>query len=364
MTQFRFTAALLFMGMQLSFSQTAITVFDQETFYDTYGKKSEAPTGKDVRRLRNDLVTKKITPETLSLIGQTLHMTVSIAAACDNYDRLDSVNLVFAPKGDSIYNNNAVEKIELGRFITPFMNKNKMPNVVTFEYDIDNVAAILKDPQIQSKYDFWLEFEVTGVPYAAQKEVKGCVGRIDTFVGTIVFKTSGKSNVNNKKNTFLLPLNHKKIMDNYDLNATDEIGKTIRTITVEIPKKVKNAKLYLITSNHGSNDNGEEYVRRMHYVTFDNKSVLTYKPGEESCEPYREHNTQGNGIYEKTPKTPQEWQSFSNWCPGAKIPTRVIPLGKLKAGKHTIVISVPDAVFAEKQGNFPVSMYLQGETKR
>lgn len=364
MSKFLLPIAFIFLGISHSFSQSSFTIFNQETFYDTYAKKSDAPTGKDVFRLRNDLITKKITPEILTAIGETLHMTVSIEAACDNYDRLDSVNLALVPKGDTIYDHNKVQKIELGRFITPFMNKNKMPNKVNYEYNLNNIAAILKDSKLQSKYDFWLELEVTGVPYAAQKQVKGCEGRIDTFLGSVVIVTNGNIKVESKKNTFLLLLNHKENLNNYKEGASDEIGKTIRTISFDVPKKVKNAKLYLITSNHGANDNGEEYIRRMHYVTFDGKSVFTYKPGEESCELYRERNTQGNGIYEKTPKTPEEWQSFSNWCPGAKIPTRIIDLGTIKSGKHSVVISVPDAVFAEKQGDIPVSLYLQGETNK
>jgi hypothetical protein len=88
---------------------------------------------------------------------------------------------------------------------------------------------------------------------------------------------------------------------------------------------------------------------------------LSYKPGEPTCEPYRVFNTQPNGIYGSTPRTPAQWQSFSNWCPGSVIPIREISLGNLSAGSHSFVISVPDAVFVGAQGYIPVSLYLQGE---
>jgi len=89
--------------------------------------------------------------------------------------------------------------------------------------------------------------------------------------------------------------------------------------------------------------------------------VLFYKPGELTCEPYRIYNTQGNGIYGPTPRTPGQWQSFSNWCPGAVIPIRAVALGNLTAGNHSFKIRVPSAVFVDGQGYFPISLYLQGD---
>ncbi len=88
---------------------------------------------------------------------------------------------------------------------------------------------------------------------------------------------------------------------------------------------------------------------------------MDYRPGEPTCEPYRIYNTQGNGIYGPTPRTPAQWQSFSNWCPGSVIPIRQIDLGNLTAGPHQFVIDVPAAVFVGQQGYIPVSLYLQGE---
>ena len=71
------------------------------------------------------------------------------------------------------------------------------------------------------------------------------------------------------------------------------------------------------------------------------------------------YNTQANGIYGPTPRSDDEWQSFSNWCPGDKIDIRVIPCGALTAGAHHFVIDVPDAIFAGDEGNIPLSLYLQ-----
>ena len=52
---------------------------------------------------------------------------------------------------------------------------------------------------------------------------------------------------------------------------------------------------------------------------------------------------------------------WNNWCPGDKIPNRVVDLGDLAAGEHSYRIEVPEAVFAGDQGYFPMSVYITGE---
>ena len=61
------------------------------------------------------------------------------------------------------------------------------------------------------------------------------------------------------------------------------------------------AQIYLILTNHGAGDFGEEYNRRTHFIYLDGENILTYKPGGFSCEPYRRYNSQGNGIYGREP---------------------------------------------------------------
>lgn len=338
---------------------TTILIYDNVLFYDGYAALVNVPTEPDVIRLRNDLFTKKLTQDVLDQIGNTLTLNVLISAACDNYDRIGNVNLALVPKGAETYNPNTTNRIELGRFITPFMNKNIEPSSVPYTFSVDNVAKILKDSYLNSVYDFWIELEVFGVPYAANTQVAGCAGRNDVFFGTLEFATNDVTTVPN--DTFVLPLNFKKDLNNYAAGASDAIGTTIRTINFNLPSAINNASFYLITSNHGANSGGEEYNRRWHYISFDGNQVLSYRPGEPTCEPYRVYNTQPNGIYGSTPRTPAQWQSFSNWCPGSVIPIRQISLGNLSAGDHSFVISVPDAVFVGQQGYIPVSLYLQGQ---
>jgi hypothetical protein len=339
-------------------AQVTIPVYSYELFYDGYAGLVNEPTTAGVTRLRNDLFTTKLSAEQLALVGSTLQLNVLITAACDNYDRIGNVNLVLVPRGDTSYNTSTAFKIELGRFITPFMNMNISPFEVPYTFNIDNAAKILKDSALNLAYDFWVEFEVFGVPYAAQTQVAGCSGRNDVFYGSLEFVTNEDTTVTN--DTFLLNLNFKKDLNNYQAGATDVIGQTVRTINYSLPNAVDNAKYYLITSNHGANAGGEEYNRRFHNIYHDNAQILGYRPGEPTCEPYRVYNTQGNGIYGATPRTPSQWQSFSNWCPGSVIPIRTLNLGNITAGNHSFKITVPTAVFVDAQGYIPVSLYLQG----
>jgi Predicted ATPase (AAA+ superfamily) len=346
-------------------AQNTITVLDHVLFYDGY-KTLESLTGTmepvpgNVLRHSTSLYAVKLTEDQLNSFGDEINMYVVINPACDNYDRLGHVFLSFVPKGQETYKPEEVMRIEVSRYITPFMDKNKKPDHVPYVFDVSYLKDVFHDKALRNKYDFWFELNAFGVPYAANKQIQGCEERSDTFWGSLYFETFRPLKKPAKK-MLLLPLFTNAKFNNYNENATDVLGKTVRTREFEIDKNLKSAKLVLITSNHGANRGGEEYIRRMHYVTFNGDSVLTYKPGRVSCEPFRERNTQSNGIYGKEVKTDERWQSFSNWCPGDVIDTRIIDLGSLKKGKHTFKIEVPEAEFKDSEGNFPLSLYLLGQ---
>jgi hypothetical protein len=355
------TLALIFAGQGLVSAQTTIKVFDTVTFYDGYAAYVDTPApAPGVLRLRNDLYSRKLTTAELASIGNNLDMTVTIGALCDNYDRIGSIDIALVPKGATTYNPDSIKRIEIARYITPFMNKNKQPTNVPYQYNLNSVAYLLKETSITTNYDIWMELQVFGVPYAANTQVVGCSGRNDVFHGSINLVTSGNTAPQN--NNVLIPVSFYEPFHNYDSTSTDTIGKTTKTFKVNVPTSLSDAAIFLIMSNHGADSAGEEYNRRQHYVYFDNDLKLTFTPGRSTCEPFRMYNTQRNGIYGDTPLTPAEWQSFSNWCPGDVITTRIIDLGPLTAGEHSIWITVPTAQFVKMSGNFPLSIYLQGKT--
>ncbi|MBN1612070.1 MAG: hypothetical protein JW940_35895 [Polyangiaceae bacterium] len=332
-------------------------MMESVVFYDGYASTSEEPVPEGIIRLTNSVMATRLSEEQLSVIQPHLELSVTIGALCDNYDRIGSVRLALVPKGSQRYDPEDVTRIELARFITPFMDKNRTPDTVPYAWDIDNVSAILTDPELQSSYDFWMELSVFGVPYAANEEVAGCAGRSDVFRGWLSLSTD--SSVQPTQFDVLRPLACDEPFNDYQAGASDRIGETRKTIEFSLEKDAQDATIFLITSNHGANSGGEEYIRREHFVHVDGEQKLSYRPGRTSCEPFRRYNTQANGIYGPSPRSDQDWQSFSNWCPGDKIDIRVVPCGALAAGAHEFVIEVPDAVFAGDDGNFPLSLYLQ-----
>lgn len=358
---------LMLFGILCQFSLEAqqirtIRIFDKALFWDGYAKDTimkdiPAP---GVVRFSTSLFTKKINADQLDSIGDSLKMKVIIKASCDNYDRIGYVGLAFVPKNQSTYDRTKVKRMEIARFITPFMNKNLKPDTVPYNYDLSNMVQILKDKKINDSFDFWLELSVFGVPYAANTQVAGCAGRKDVFFGTVDLITNDNEVVRDTNN-LVTPLMYNFSFNSYQQGASDSLGVNTKTLKFTLADSLKDAVFYLITSNHGADSAGEEYNRREHYVYFNNELVLQYKPGFTSCEPYRKYNTQGNGIYGAGPRSDAQWQSFSNWCPGAYIPIRSISLGNLSKGTHEFKLAVPDALFVKKSGYFPISLYLQGK---
>lgn len=355
-----------------------LTIFNSVRFYDGYQltKFPEEQPNDGILRHRTYLYAVKLTEDQLNQIGDSLEMHVSVQACCDNYDRIGNINLAFVPKGQATYTiddgnpKNNVPRIEIGRFITPFMDKNKKPDTVPYFYSVPYLSYIFHDSELRAKYDIWVEFELFGVPYAAQSEITGCAGRSDVFLGTLKFSSLERNRGVETDKDVLVPINMKIPqwngmfnLNNYTKTATDTIGKTVRTFEFEVPKDVASGQIVLVTSNHGAGSGGEEYNRRWHYVYYDDELMMTYKPGRFSCEPFRKYNTQANGIYGFFKKSNTAWQSSSNWCPGDVIDNRIILLGAVKAGKHKVRISVPDAKFNGNDGDIPVSIFFQGLTE-
>lgn len=343
-----------------------VNIFKEVVFYDDYQPVVvDADIDDGIIRFKNSLYSVKLDSDALADMGDDMQMDVVIGALCDNYDRLGTVCLAFVPKGQETYDFDNVQRIEITRFITPFMNKNRQPDEVPYNYEIANVGRILRDNSLRSKYDFWMEFEVFGIPYAANTQVAGCNDRNDVFEGTIDLAYTPSTSYKEDGN-IIVPIYVKKPEDhgnvnfnNYKEGATDTLGVTTRTFEFEVPEDVSDSRIYLILTNHGANTDGEEYIRRLHLVYFDGDILLSYTPGGVSCEPYRKYNTQPNGIY-STSRPDISWILYSNWCPGQAVPIRELHIGQLTAGKHKVMIRVPDAQFVGKDGDFRPSLYFHG----
>ncbi|MDE7335372.1 MAG: hypothetical protein K2N10_03545 [Muribaculaceae bacterium] len=340
-----------------------INVFTDAVFYDGYRSEIvDALKADGILRHSNSRYARRLTDALRDSLGRQLTLRAEIGALCDNYDRIGSVNLDLVPKGAANYCADSVQRIELARFITPFMNKNFQPDRVSYEFSDSVISSILRSRQLRQRFDLWMEMEVFGVPYAANEQVQGCAGRNDVFSGSVTLLTDAPAGPDTT--LMLMPLIirrseiHGNNFNNYSPLATDSVGRTVRTLTFTLDRPVSNARATVIISNHGANAGGEEYIRRQHFVYFNGEEVLTFIPGFGDCEPYRKYNTQPNGIYGRQPRTPDDWAAWNNWCPGSAIPVRHIPLGNLPAGTHTLRVEVPDAQFVDAQGDFPLSVYL------
>lgn len=364
-------------------ADVTVPIYNHVAFYNGWAldniPEEAAETSDGGNMLYTFLVTKKLTEEQLNQIGEKLDMKVTLHAMCDNYDRIASVNLALIPKGQESYkvdfdNNREYQRFEIARWITPFLNRTKAPQDSEYFYPIDNVSLILRDKALRQQYDFWMEVSIFGNPEVGQQQVPGCADCNITHECSVELITSDTPAPLIDYNRLVFgeirtgEYRADRGINNYNESCTDELGKTIKTWEFEVPEDVADAKILFIISNHGANSGGEEYNRREHFIYFDdptmeNDAMMQYTPGGFSCEPYRERNTMGNGIYGRFPRPESSWAKTSNWCPGAEIPGRVLELGAVKAGKHQFTVSVPDAVFKGQDGYFPVSFYFQGVTE-
>lgn len=351
-----------FLITHLVFAQTTMTnIISDAVYYDGYATMVSNPVPAGLTRLTNARYTRKLTDAELDAFKAKIAMRVTIAPLCDNYDRLGEVFLAMVPKNQSTYtvDDPNVKRIEVGRYITPFMNKNRTPSEVPYTYDVSNLYSIFHDTTLRGMYDLYMELDVFGVPYAAQTQVAGCANRIDVFSGTLTFFSTDTGATPTDTNS-IVPILSYNTLNNY--NNTDVTGETVRIVTFNLPDPVTNARFFVISTPHGANSGGEEYIRRQNYTYIDDVQVLTYTPGGISCEPYRVYNTQGNGIYGSTPKTFADWTSWNNWCPGNSVPIREFTLPNLTAGNHTLKHTIPTAVFNQQQGYVMLSVYMQGKS--
>ncbi|RZJ80486.1 MAG: T9SS type A sorting domain-containing protein, partial [Chryseobacterium sp.] len=343
-------------------AQTNINVFSQIVFYDGYAGNVSNPVPANIIRLANYRYAKKLTDAELNSFQNKIQMNVTIGALCDNYDRIGGVHVALVPKNQISYtlSDPLVKRIEIGRYITPFMNKNVFPTEVPYTFEVDNLYSVFSNTTLRNTYDIWVELDVFGVPYAANTQVVGCSGRNDVFAGTLDFVTYNDPSVTNTYNN-LLPLLDSNELNNY--NNTDQTGQTVRLVNFNLNQSTANAKFVIVTSPHGAGSGGEEYVRRQNFVSLDNAQVLTFIPGGKSCEPYRQYNTQGNGIYGANAQSTAWWTSWNNWCPGDAVPIRSFTATSIAAGNHVLKYEVPSAVFNNQDGRVVLSIYMQSNNQ-
>ncbi|OCA68037.1 peptide-N-glycosidase [Chryseobacterium artocarpi] len=105
-----------------------------------------------------------------------------------------------------------------------------------------------------------------------------------------------------------------------------------------LDKDLKNAQLRYTTTGHGGWENGDEFVPKTNSIFVDGKSVFSFVPWRTDCGSYRLYNPASGNFQDGLSSSDL---SRSNWCPGTVTNPNFIPLGDLKAGKHTVQIKIP-----------------------
>ncbi len=142
------------------------------------------------------------------------------------------------------------------------------------------------------------------------------------------------------KSTTVLPLfNTTNVME----MAGQEYGTLFNsdkglTMTFTLNKDLKKARLRYITTGHGGWENGDEFVPKKNTIYLDGKEAFHFTPWREDCGSYRLYNPASgnfpNGLSSSD-------YSRSNWCPGMVTNPVYIDLGELKAGTHTLQVTIP-----------------------
>ena len=109
-------------------------------------------------------------------------------------------------------------------------------------------------------------------------------------------------------------------------------------VSFTLDKDVKDARLRYITTGHGGWGNGDEFVPRKNTIWLDAKETFAFTPWRQDCGSYRLANP-ASGNFESGLSSSD--LSRSNWCPGTVTNPNWISLGDLKAGPHTIKITIP-----------------------
>jgi len=109
-------------------------------------------------------------------------------------------------------------------------------------------------------------------------------------------------------------------------------------VSFTLDKDVKDARLRYITTGHGGWGNGDEFVPRKNTIWLDDKEAFAFTPWRQDCGSYRLSNP-ASGNFETGLSSSD--LSRSNWCPGTVTNPNWISLGDLKAGQHTIKVTIP-----------------------
>jgi hypothetical protein len=149
----------------------------------------------------------------------------------------------------------------------------------------------------------------------------------------------GDGEGNQKPAQFLLPVfNTTNLMEMAGQEYGTMFDHDSLTVTVDIPKGLKDLKLRYITTGHGGWGGGDEFNQKLNEIFVDNKPVYKFIPWRNDCGNYRLLNPSSGNFANGLSSSDL---SRSNWCPGSLTPPVYIPLPDVGPGKHTFKVAIP-----------------------
>lgn len=327
-----------------------LKVFDNETINFSDASKSD----ENVKRFANGtIILKKIKFPKITE-GENIFVELKQQSNGDAYDRTGTVFFIAQDKSQSFF-----DGLEKGAKTLPvYDNGNGKQYFGVAATDNYNPAVemmrfftafgINKFNHIQLKDKNWQTIN----PYRQDiTDLKPSLSEKELWIGTFIGNydkgghkvsleiTIHKSDQTIYKNNTVIPLfNTLNIMEmagqDYSTMFNQDKGLFVE---FTLKKDLKNAQLKYITTGHGGWENGDEFVPKTNSIFLDGKMAYSFVPWRPDCGSYRLYNPASGNFADGLSSSDL---SRSNWCPGTVTNPNFIPLGDLKAGKHTIQVKI------------------------
>ncbi|WP_288377129.1 GLPGLI family protein [uncultured Chryseobacterium sp.] len=328
-----------------------LNVFDNETINFSDASKSDD----QIKRYANGtIILRKIKFPTITE-GENIFVELKQQSNGDAYDRTGTVFFIPQDKEKSFF-----DGLEKGAKTLPvYENGNGKQYYGVTATDHYSPAAemmrfftafgIQKFNHIQLKGKNWQTIS----PYRQDiTELKPALSGKELWIGTFIGNydkgghtvsldiTIHKSDQTVHKNNTAIPLfNTLNIMEmagqDYSTMFSQDTG---LLVSFTLNKEVKGAQLRYTTTGHGGWENGDEFVPKANSIALDGHPVFSFVPWRTDCGSYRLYNPASGNFQDGLSSSDL---SRSNWCPGTVTNPNFIPLGDLKAGKHTIQVKIP-----------------------
>ncbi|MDF2514848.1 MAG: hypothetical protein K0R59_144 [Sphingobacterium sp.] len=310
----------------LSITPNSLQIANKQGFYGFY--TSEDQWGKcevvspNTTRISQVNYVRKLTTEEKNSIGDSVSFRIELYAAYDEWDRNANSWYFKVPKGTVITKDTDFKTI--GRFpliiyTTPYFAYNTQFNHITYQRDIGTYAQDLRDPDS----DVYIQYEVGANPNAL---FNSAVPFCDQpgFRADIFIDTHDEGIVPNVEKNVYVPLISQNLKE-----GEEKVSRSF-----ELKEDIEDAYIWYTSSGHGANEEGRT---RQHVISIDGTEVTSFD-SKVSCEPYEYYdriNPRGGRGPLSTWRYPTR-----NWCQGGEIVPRVIKIGNLTKGTHTLLLNV------------------------